>query len=297
MKTVVWVDDDPLLSRPFQQELELLSVDLIFLKSCTEYLKFIDSARTAELFIIDLVMKPEGRVSNIASNYGLETGVVLTIETRRVHPDAPVLLFTNTANASAREEAKRKLAGVKNVTFVPKSRMTQTGKFGELVTALIERSEKSILPAEGAPDVHAVDVSDVFISYASEDRDSIAKPLALELRDRGLRVWFDDFEFSAGDGLSKSIDKGLSSCRFGVVILSEAFFSKGWTQRELGGLTAREVLGKKLILPIWHGISRQRVLQFSPMLSDKIAIDSSKLTLFEIADEIERAIGKSSGAI
>lgn len=32
---------------------------------------------------------------------------------------------------------------------------------------------------------------DVFLSYASEDRESVARPLATILRDFGLRVWYD----------------------------------------------------------------------------------------------------------
>ena len=34
---------------------------------------------------------------------------------------------------------------------------------------------------------------DVFISYASEERDTVAKPLAELLISLGVSVWFDDF--------------------------------------------------------------------------------------------------------
>ena len=50
---------------------------------------------------------------------------------------------------------------------------------------------------------------DVFISYASEDRDIVAGPLANALREKGLRVWFDQFEIKVGDSLFASISEGI----------------------------------------------------------------------------------------
>jgi hypothetical protein len=61
---------------------------------------------------------------------------------------------------------------------------------------------------------------DVFISHASEDGDTVARPLAAELVRRGLRVWIDAHQLSIGDSLRRSIDQGLSYSRF--VLLSSA---------------------------------------------------------------------------
>jgi TIR domain len=69
---------------------------------------------------------------------------------------------------------------------------------------------------------------DVFISCASENRDAVAEPLASRLRDLGMRVWFDMFKITVGDSIRERIDHGLSRSRFGVVILSQAFFSTTW---------------------------------------------------------------------
>ena len=115
---------------------------------------------------------------------------------------------------------------------------------------------------------------DVFISHASEDKESIARPLAVALRDRGLRVWYDEFTLKLGDSLRAAIDRGLAESRFGIVILSKSFFGKHWTQQELNGLAAIEVGGRKVILPIWHGVTRQDVAQFSPMLADRKAVST-----------------------
>ena len=68
---------------------------------------------------------------------------------------------------------------------------------------------------------------DVFISHASEDKADVALPLAKHLQKFGFKVWLDDFELTLGDSLRRSIDCGLSQSKYGVVILSPAFFSKG----------------------------------------------------------------------
>jgi hypothetical protein len=115
---------------------------------------------------------------------------------------------------------------------------------------------------------------DVFISHASEDKDAIARPLAEALRDKGLRVWYDEFSLTVGDSLRKSIDQGLARSRFGVVILSKHFFEKHWPEQELNGLATREVGGKKVILPVWHGVGFEEVRQYSPTLADRLAVTS-----------------------
>jgi hypothetical protein len=77
---------------------------------------------------------------------------------------------------------------------------------------------------------------DLFISHASEDKETIAQPLTLELRGRGYRVWLDRFELKLGDSLSRTIDRGLADSKYGAVILSKYFFAKKWPERELSGL-------------------------------------------------------------
>jgi len=131
---------------------------------------------------------------------------------------------------------------------------------------------------------------DAFISYASEDKQEFVKPLADKLTELGLKVWYDEFELKVGDSLRSSIDRGLVNSEYGIVVLSKNFFSKNWPQYELNGLTAREIDGRKVILPIWYGISKEDVLKYSPPLADKIAIDSSKKTVSEIAAELKEEI-------
>jgi hypothetical protein len=134
---------------------------------------------------------------------------------------------------------------------------------------------------------------DVFISHASEDKDAAARPLANELTARGLRVWFDETTLEIGDSLQVKIDEGLSASRFGIVILSKAFFSKNWAKRELDGLVSREVSGGKVILPVWHNIGLQDVLKRSPTLAGKLSANSN-VGWEIVAAQVLQAIGPSA---
>lgn len=116
---------------------------------------------------------------------------------------------------------------------------------------------------------------DVFISYASEDREDFVRPLAELLRGEGLRVWYDEFVLKVGDRLNRSIDAGLARSRFGIVVLSPNFLANEWPQRELDGLVTREVNGTKVILPIWHKLQDEELRAQSPLLADRIAVKSS----------------------
>jgi hypothetical protein len=118
---------------------------------------------------------------------------------------------------------------------------------------------------------------DVFICHASEDKDDFVRPLAEKLRQHHLDVWYDEFSLKIGDSLTQKIDDGLSKSKYGIVVLSQNFFKKPWAKRELNGLTSREMIeGKDLILPIWHRLTVQDVMQYSPPLADKKAGSSSE---------------------
>ena len=117
---------------------------------------------------------------------------------------------------------------------------------------------------------------DVFICHASEDKDAIVSELAQKLSNKGLMVWYDDFTLSLGDSLRRSIDDGLAKSRYGVVVLSEKFFEKAWPQKELNGLVARENERGKVILPIWHNVTKEQVTSFSSMLADRKAASTDK---------------------
>lgn len=151
------------------------------------------------------------------------------------------------------------------------------------VPTLVRDADDDLAPPPEAPDGR---VFDVFISHASEDKDEVVRPLANALRETGLSVWYDEFELRIGDSLRRKIDRGLGSSRFGVVVLSQAFFGKGWPEYELDGLVTRAVSGEQILLPIWHNVSKREVIGYSASLADRLARSTATHTVEEIAAEI-----------
>jgi hypothetical protein len=131
---------------------------------------------------------------------------------------------------------------------------------------------------------------DAFISHASEDKQDLVRPLAKTLEKMGYRIWYDEFELRVGDSLRQSIDRGLANSQYGIVVFSAAFFAKKWPQHELNGLTAREMDGHKVILPVWHNITKTEVLKMSPSLADKVAISTKGKSIKAIANELAKVL-------
>jgi hypothetical protein len=115
---------------------------------------------------------------------------------------------------------------------------------------------------------------DAFISHASEDKESFVEPLVVELKKYGIRVWYDKFTLRVGSSLRESIDQGLATSQFGIVVLSEAFFAKNWPQKELNALFSRQVQEGQVILPVRHGISQAEMVKKSSLVSDIKAASS-----------------------
>lgn len=152
----------------------------------------------------------------------------------------------------------------------------------------IKASTQHITGATASPylDVTPEPEYDLFISHASEDKDDFVRPLAETLQGLGLKVWYDEFSMRVGDSLRRKIDSGLRNSRYGTVVLSADFIKKEWTNYELDALVAREMNGHKMILPIWHKITKTDVMNYSPNLADKIALNTSFSTIEEIAHQL-----------
>ena len=131
---------------------------------------------------------------------------------------------------------------------------------------------------------------DAFISHASEDKEAFVRPLAKKLTALGFQIWYDEFDPKVGDSLRQSIDRGLAISEYGIVVLSKAFFAKNWPQYELNGLAAREIEGKKVVLPIWNHIDKAEVLKYSPPLADKVALVYPKMSISKIAAKLAEVL-------
>ena len=130
-----------------------------------------------------------------------------------------------------------------------------------------------------------------FISHDSRDKDSIVRDLALELTKLNCPVWYDEYSLRVGDSLRQSIESGLKQTKKCILVLSPNFISNdGWPRAEFDSVFTREILEKEnVILPIWHGVDAEEVYNYSPLLLDKFALESS-IGVEELAKRLSRAI-------
>ena len=77
-----------------------------------------------------------------------------------------------------------------------------------------------------------------------------------------------------GDSLSESIDKGIIHSKNGLIIISNNFLNKNWTDYELKSFIMKEMEQGGDILPIWHNVTKADVMNRSLFLADKFALSS-----------------------
>lgn len=180
------------------------------------------------------------------------------------------------------------VGGTTPMNLYPKARFPSADEaFSFHIGIMVRLLDREFMQSEKPPESIGYDA---FIPHASEDKEGLVRPLAEALAGMGFRVWYDEFELRVGDSLRQSIDKGLATSRFGIVVLSEAFFAKNWPQYELDGLVAREIDGKSVILPIWHGVGKEEVLAYSPRLADRIALRTDRMNIEDLAAELANVL-------
>lgn len=213
-----------------------------------------------------------------------------------------ILLDKATINQKLAEKRKRR---VDAVTKLQKEELTQAKKVEKQQKSMfaiyeqqIEELTKQITMQENITENEKIiftseteEEYDVFVSHATEDKESFSDEFVRILREKyNPKVWYDAISIKWGDSIRTEIDKGLKKSKFGVVILSRSYVSKYWTNYELEGLFQREVNGGKLILPIWHNITKQEVQQFSLSLAGKMAMNTAFMTPDEIAKKLSELV-------
>jgi TIR domain len=135
------------------------------------------------------------------------------------------------------------------------------------------------------------DIPQAFICHDSRDKEPFVRELAAQLQRMIFSVWYDEYSLKPGDSLRASIEKGLKECKKVILILSPNFFSnEGWTKAEFDSVFTREILEQtNVIIPVWHGVSKKDVYNYSSRLLDKVGIPST-LPIEEIARKITHAL-------
>lgn len=129
---------------------------------------------------------------------------------------------------------------------------------------------------------------DVFVSHAWEDKESFVEEFVQELQKLNLCVWYDKKQIKWGDSMRAKIDEGLRKSKFGVAVLSPDYIKEGkyWTKAELDSLFQLESVNGKMLLPVWHNLTKKEVMAYSPIIAGKLAMNTASMTPAEIAAEL-----------
>ena len=117
---------------------------------------------------------------------------------------------------------------------------------------------------------------DVFISHASKDKSDFVDGLYINLRRLGISIFYDTDSISWGDNWKKAILEGTAKSEFAIIVISENFFGREWTNRELNEFLQRQnESGQKIVLPILHNITRDQLIEQYPELEEIQVIDTA----------------------
>ncbi len=125
---------------------------------------------------------------------------------------------------------------------------------------------------------------DVFISHANKDKENLIEELYSSLKTLGVTIFYDKESLEWGDNWKDRILNGTKKAEFAIIVISENFFDREWTERELHEFLNRQNRsGQKLILPILHNITASQLQEKYPSVADIQAIDSAKYSCDQIA--------------
>jgi photosystem II stability/assembly factor-like uncharacterized protein len=97
---------------------------------------------------------------------------------------------------------------------------------------------------------------DVFICHATEDKQAVVAPLVKALQAANVSVWYDQESLVGGEMLLEALQRAIDESRLAVVVFSDVFFRKHWTQEELKMIFESEAKrGRIVLFPVLHGVS------------------------------------------
>ncbi|PQA95848.1 TIR domain protein [Chryseobacterium shigense] len=134
-----------------------------------------------------------------------------------------------------------------------------------------------------------LDLRDVFLCHAWDDRKESAKELHDLLESKGISVWFSEKDVLLGSPLMREIDKGLAKSKVGIVLVTPSFLKRinnaGIADKELSALLARD-----LLIPIVHNTTYDDLRDVSPLLGSRSGLSTSEETMAEIASKLAELV-------
>ena len=127
---------------------------------------------------------------------------------------------------------------------------------------------------------------DYFVSYSRDDREEFVLPLVNALKKAGLKIWYDEDELELGDSIAESIQKGLANSLAAIAIISNSYIEKEWGKSEIHYFLNKQHIDKTRIIPIWHNVDVEFVMDLLPLLVDRVGTSSS-LPIIDIVHRLK----------
>ncbi|MCA3717417.1 MAG: toll/interleukin-1 receptor domain-containing protein [Brevundimonas sp.] len=131
----------------------------------------------------------------------------------------------------------------------------------------------------------SLDLRDMFLCHAWDDRQGAAKELYELLKARGVKVWFSEEDIRLGVPFLREIDKGLAKSRVGIVLVTPSFLKRiqgeSIADKELSVL-----LQQGQLVPIMHGTTFDALREVSPMLASRNGLNTTDDSMAEVATKL-----------
>jgi hypothetical protein len=131
----------------------------------------------------------------------------------------------------------------------------------------------------------SLDLRDIFLCHAWDDRQGAAKELHDLLDGHGVKVWFSEKDIALGAPFLREIDKGLAKSRVGIVLVTPNFLNRirgeSIADKELSVL-----LQQGQLVPIMHGTTFEALREVSPMLASRNGLSTAEDTMGEVATKL-----------
>jgi TIR domain len=135
----------------------------------------------------------------------------------------------------------------------------------------------------------SLDLRDVFLCHAWDDRQGAAKRLHDLLESLGVKVWFSEKDVGLGVPLLRAIDKGLANSRIGIVLVTPALLRRlpmeGIADKELSALLATERL-----IPIVHDTTYEALREVSPLLASRSGLSTAEEPMADVAAKVAELV-------
>lgn len=117
--------------------------------------------------------------------------------------------------------------------------------------------------------------------------------LYMIIRKLGINIFYDTDSISWGDKWKEQILNGTRESEFAIIIISNNFFGREWTERELKEfLSQQNDSGQKIVLPLLYKITPEELKEHYPEVGDIQCLTTDKYNEEEIAIQLAKELIK-----